>query len=59
MRALREMAADEGHVKPGLLKEIEQLGEVAQKLRRDMVDALVSSPQKYKKLKSKAEEIVS
>jgi len=57
MRALREMAVAEGYVRPELLQEIEQLDEFSQKLRRDMVNLLVTDEDKYKKLKKKIEDI--
>lgn len=57
MRALREMAVAEGYVRPELLQQIEQLDEFSQKLRRDLVNLLVTDEDKYKKLKKKVEEI--
>ena len=58
MKALREMAVAEGYVKADLLEQVEQLDEFSQKLRRDLVDALVSDPSKFDELKKKAEQIV-
>jgi heterodisulfide reductase subunit C len=58
MRALREMAAEEGHIKPELIKQVETLDELSQKLRRDLVNTLVSDPGKYEELKTKVEKIV-
>lgn len=57
MKALREMAVAEGYVDVGLLQEVEQLDEFSQKVRRDMVNLLISDREKYKKLKTKVEEI--
>ena len=59
MKALREMAAAEGCVDVGLLQEVEQLDEFSQKVRRDMVNLLISDHEKYKKLKTKVEEITT
>ena len=59
MKALREMAAAEGCVDVGLLQEVEQLDEFSQKVRRDMVNLLVSDREKFKKLKTKVEEITT
>jgi heterodisulfide reductase subunit C len=57
MRALREMAVAEGYVEAQLLQDVEELDEFTQKLRRDLVDALVTDRGKFNKLKKKAEEI--
>ena len=59
MRALREMAVAEGYVRPELLLEIEQLDEFSQKLRRDLVNLLVTDEDKYKKLKKKIDEVTA
>jgi hypothetical protein len=59
MKALREMAAAEGCVDAALLQEVEQLDELSQKLRRDLVDVLVSDSEKFKKLKTKVEKITT
>jgi heterodisulfide reductase subunit C len=56
MKALREMAVKEGYVKPELLEEVEQLDEFSQKLRRDMVNVLLTDPEKFKNLKKKVQE---
>ena len=59
MRALREIAAAEGYVEGQLLEEVEQLDEFSQKLRRDLVNALVTDRKKYQELKKKVEEITT
>jgi heterodisulfide reductase subunit C len=57
MRALREMAVEEGHAKPALLKEVEELGNLTQTLRRNMARAMVSSRREFKKLKGEVEAL--
>ncbi|OPZ30419.1 MAG: succinate dehydrogenase iron-sulfur subunit [Lentisphaerae bacterium ADurb.BinA184] len=47
MRALRELAVREGKVRPGLNAEVAELDRYVQTLRRDMVDLLVSQPEKF------------
>ncbi len=59
IRALREMAIEEGYVRGDLLDEIEQLDELTQKLRRDMVNVLVTDHDKYKRIRKKVEEITT
>ena len=59
IKALREMAVTEGYVNAELLQEVEQLDEFSQKVRRDMVNLLISDREKYKKLKTKVEEITA
>jgi heterodisulfide reductase subunit C len=56
MRALREMAAAEGYVEPELLQEVERLDEFSQKVRRDLVNALLTNRTKFKKLMKQIEE---
>ncbi len=56
MKALREMAAKEGHVKPELLQQVEQLDEFSQKLRRDLVNVLVTDPGRFESIKDKVEK---
>lgn len=58
MKALREMAIAEGYVKPEMTRQVELLDELSQKLRRDMVNALVTDPDKFEQVKKKVEEIV-
>ena len=59
MKALREMAVAEGYVQADLLQEVELLDEFSQKLRRDLVNVLVTDRNKFKELKSKIEEITT
>ena len=59
MKALREMAAAEGYVEADLLEQVEQLDEFSQKLRRDLVNALVTDRSKFDELKKKAEKITT
>jgi hypothetical protein len=59
MRALREMAVDEGYVDKNMLEEVKQLDEFTQKLRRDMVNLLVEDKAKFKAAKSKVEKAAS
>lgn len=54
MRALREMAVAEGFVDEAVLNEMEEIGKVAQTLRRNMADALVKNRGKYDKMKEQA-----
>ena len=56
MKALREMAVKEGYVDADLLQEVEQLDEFSQKLRRDLVNVLVTDRDRFKELKKKIEE---
>jgi heterodisulfide reductase subunit C len=56
MKALREMAAKEGHVKPELLQQVEQLDGFSQKLRRDLVNVLVADPEKFENIREKVEK---
>ena len=53
------MAVAEGFADACLIEEVEELGKLSQKLRRDMVNTLVTDRSKYKKLKKKAEELTS
>jgi len=58
MRALREMAAKEGYVESGLLQQVEQLDEFSQKLRRDLVNVMLTDRDRFEKTKNKMEEVV-
>jgi heterodisulfide reductase subunit C len=59
MKALREMAAAEGYVDAELLQEVEQLDEFSQKVRRNLVNVLISDRENFVKLKKKIEEITT
>jgi heterodisulfide reductase subunit C len=56
MKALREMAVAEGYADAELLVQVEQLDEFSQKLRREMVNVLVSDRSRFEELKKKLEE---
>lgn len=58
VRALREMAVAEGHANASLLESVEEIGRLSQKLRRDMVAALVQDREKYVQIKNKVAEIL-
>jgi heterodisulfide reductase subunit C len=58
MKALREMAVEEGYVKADLLDKIEELDDFSQRLRRDMVNALIKDRDNYNKIKSNLEKIL-
>jgi len=58
MRALREMAVAEGHADAAMLAEVDELGRLAQKLRREMTAALATDRQKYDGLKAAVSELV-
>jgi len=51
MRALREMAVEEGYAEASLLDEVEEIGRLSQKLRRDMAAALVADRRKLARMK--------
>ncbi|MGD8787304.1 MAG: 4Fe-4S dicluster domain-containing protein [Phycisphaerales bacterium] len=55
-RALREMAAAEGYVDADLPQQVEQLDEFSQKVRRDLVNLLVTDRKKFTELKNKVEQ---
>ena len=57
IQALRQMAVAEGYADAEMLSEVEKLGELSQKLRRDMANALLTDRDKYDELKKKVEEI--
>ena len=58
MRALREMAVAEECADGSLPQEVEELGRFSQKLRRDLVDALVEDRAKYEQMKEKLAQVV-
>jgi len=52
MAALREMAAEAGHVSASLLEQVKQLDNFAHELRRDLVKVLLENPQRFAKLQA-------
>lgn len=52
IKALREMAANEGFVEPALLDDIEELGRFSQTVRRNLVNALLTDRAAYDKMKA-------
>lgn len=58
MKALREMAVAEGFVDGNLAEEVEALGRFCQKVRRDLVKALIADRTKYDQIKAKLEGLV-
>ena len=59
MRALREMAVDEGHVRAGLLKDVDELGTQIQTLRRNLTDALVSDRRQFARMKKDVNALIA
>ena len=57
IRALREMAVDEGLADAALIREVGELDRLSQKLRRDMAAVLIADRKKYDELKGKVEEL--
>lgn len=57
MRALREMAVAEGFAESVSIEHVEKLGRLSQKLRRDMVDALVTRRSGFGELEGKVEAL--
>jgi hypothetical protein len=47
MQALREMAVEAGAVRPELKDEVAELDRWIQTLRRDLVNLLVTEPERY------------
>ena len=58
-RALRDMAVTEGYVDADLPSEVEKLDEFSQKIRRTLVNVLVTDRDKFKKLRNKVEESIN
>jgi heterodisulfide reductase subunit C len=58
-RALREMAVAEGYVDADLPRRVEQLDEFSQKIRRDLVNLLVTDRKKFTELKNKVEQTIN
>jgi heterodisulfide reductase subunit C len=57
MRALREMAVEEGHADVAMIEAGDELGRLCQKLRRDMADALVTDRPRFEKMKEGVESL--
>jgi len=57
MRALREMAVEEGCADAATIAAADELGRLCQKLRRDMADALVSDRARYEQMKQGVESL--
>lgn len=58
-RALREMAVAEGYADADLPQQVEQLDEFSQKIRRNLVNLLVTDRNKFEEIKSKLEQITN
>ena len=58
-RALREMAVTEGYADADLPQQVEQLDEFSQKIRRNLVNLLVTDRNKFEEIKSKLEQITN
>lgn len=59
VRALRQMAVDEGKVDASVLDEVEELGQMSQKLRRNMAAALVAEGGSYEALKGQLQQLIT
>jgi heterodisulfide reductase subunit C len=57
MKALREMAAAEGYADPALAAQVEQLGKFSQKLRRDLLEAMLADHTRFERIKGKLEQL--
>lgn len=58
VRTLREMAVAEGYADASLMENVEEIGRLSHKLRRNMVDALVQNHEKYVQIKNRVAEIL-
>jgi len=58
IRALREMAVDEGLADAALIREVGELDRLSQKLRRDMAVALVADRSRFEELKKSVETLM-
>ena len=58
IRALREMAIERGHVAADVLERVEQLGQLTQKLRREMSTALITDPTRYEEMKDAVQSLI-
>jgi len=59
MRALREMAVAEGVADASLIKEVEKMDILSQKVRRDMAAFLIEDPEKYREMKKQIEGLIT
>ncbi len=59
MRALREMAVAEGVADASLIKEVEKMDILSQKVRRDMAAFLIEDPKKYREMKKQIEGLIT
>ena len=57
IRALRDMAVAEGCVAASVPLQVEELGQLAQRLRRNAVAALVGGESKFEELKAKLQAL--
>lgn len=57
IRALREMAVAEGVAPASLLQEVDELGKLSQKLRRDLVHQLVTGKATFDDVKKRMEAL--
>ena len=53
------MTVEEGFAEASLIEEVEELDQLSQKLRRDMVTALITDRSKFDKLKKNVEELTT
>jgi len=56
-RALRDMAVEQGYADASLAAEVDRLGRISQKLRRDMAQAMATDRAAYEKMKAKVEAL--
>jgi len=59
MRALREMAVAEGYAEPALIREVEEIDRLSQKVRHDMAVFLVADRSKFEILKKNVEGLIT
>jgi len=59
LKALREMAVDEGYVDPAVSAEIARLDELSQKLRRSLAETLFTDRARYDAIKAEVEKALS
>ena len=58
MRAIRELAVEEGYVPADVSEEVARLDDLSQKMRRGMVQTLLTDRRKYDAMKAKVQEVV-